>query len=122
MQNKAIKITVGVIAGILSLSTTAFAGFKVMKNNDDKILSASASPTATPEIIEEIEEVEEVVVVNTNKSLPTTFGTPTSSPKASTSSSSKPSRFDDDDDDEVEFEDEDVDVDEKDDQESEIRN
>jgi hypothetical protein len=130
MQNKAIKITLGVIAGVLSLSTTAFAGFKVMKSNEGKVLSATSSPTATPEIIEEIEEIEEVTVINTNTAIPTTsatslptvFGTSASSPRSSSSSSAKPFKFDDDDDDEVEFEDEDSEDDEKDDHESEDNN
>ncbi len=120
MQNKAIKITAGVVVGLLSLSTTAFAGYKVIQNKEVRVLGITASPvsTATPEVIEQIEVIEEVTVINTNKatqtSIPTTIPqvqgmnnqqTTTGIPKST--SLSTPFGFDDDEDDEVEFEDND---------------
>ena len=60
MKHKAVKIFVGVLVSLLSLSTSAFAGYKAIQNKVEK----SPTPSATPEVIERIEEIEEVVIEN----------------------------------------------------------
>lgn len=110
MKNKGIKITVGVILGLLSLSTTAFAGYKVM-NREPKKTEVLSESTMVPETIEKIETINQIEIIKPK--VTTTIVTANSNrvvttnsvltPKAS--STSNPARFTDDEDDDVEFED-----------------
>ncbi len=106
MQRNIIRISIGVIIALLSLSTTAYAGYKTFKKNDAKVLGVTSVqiPTATPQIIEQIEEVVEIEdseTLATNTPQPTFKSVSTQSPIVT----NKPFFDDDDDDDEVEFED-----------------
>lgn len=119
MQNKAIKITVGVLVSLLSLSTTAYAGYKAINKNEAKVLgiTSTPSPTATPEIIEQIEEV--IEFDETKPSPTSTIVSTTAKPEVtlsgqvSVSATIKSFFRKDDDDDEVEFEDHEDEVEDK---------
>lgn len=105
MKNKAAKITVAVVAGLLSLSTTAFAGYKALNRESRPTPSARAS--MVPEIIEKIEEIEQVELSNDEAKV-NSATVPTATNKPTNFSKSTPSaRFADDSDDDVEFENED---------------
>lgn len=116
MTSKFIKIIGGSLIGLLSLTTTVTAGYKVYKNNSEvkanKVMGATDSilPEATPETIEKIENIQEVVTLsrspsptNFASSVPqkTNFTNPTNKPNSIASPRTK---FDDNEDDEVEFE------------------
>lgn len=116
MTSKFIKIIGGSLIGLLSLTTTVTAGYKVYKNNTEvkanKVMGVSDSvlPEATPETVEKIENIQEVVTITssphptnftTNVPQKTNFTNPTNKPNSIASPRTK---FDDDEDDEVEFE------------------
>ncbi len=106
MQRNIIRISIGVIIALLSLSTTAYAGYKTFKKNDAKVLGVTSVqiPTATPQIIEQIEEVVEIEdseTLATNTPQPIFKSVSTQSPFVTI----RPFFDDDDDDDEVEFDD-----------------
>ena len=116
MTSKIVKILGGSVIGLLSLTTTITAGYKVYKNNTEvkankvKGISESVLPEATPETIEKIENEQEVVILPTKPS-PTNLPSIVPQKLTITNPTIKPNStiiptygFKDDEDDEVEFE------------------
>lgn len=108
------KTILTLVVGVLSLSTTAFAGFKAYNKTvsakEDKV-----SPTVTPETVELIQRVDQVEIIpNTSQatnppsqlsiSSKSTLSTNITDNQSVNMQSPKPKRFEDDDDDLVEFE------------------
>lgn len=101
MTSKIVKVIGGAVVGLLTLTTTVTAGYKVYKNNTVK----AELPDPTPEVIEQIKNVQEVVTLPSATNSPTT-NSPLSSqaPSPTFKPTQRSTRFNDDDDDEVEFE------------------
>lgn len=127
MTSKVFKVTAAVVVGILSLSSTVAAGYKVYKNNPVKanILGINTQAIPTPEIKEVVENSTEVInitsepttipngtIIPVSSPLPTPIvtGKPTLrfsgtiNPTLTPSGSLRGTKFEDSDDDDVKFE------------------
>lgn len=113
MKSNVLKISMAVVFGLLTLTSTAVASYKVINQSKQKI-NSNVIPSIEPEVIEQTEIIDEIEIVANSNDTNSATTLPNFQPISQNSNQNKPNpspipsskgKFVDDEDDEVEFED-----------------